>query len=552
MKRRSILTLAALALLPSIAKAGDLTGGNYIPGAFSSANGYANAVLGSYDWASGYGHQVNGNFNNVFGFTNGTIAGNSGSILINGAYNSIGGYANTVFGNFNSSSNAAIGSLLVGFQNTVSTSQTFVFGSFFNGNAGGCVLFSDGNPFSIRSATALRAAPAANTFTGVFNGGYFLRTNDGQGTNPDAGLFLKPSAANTVSVSNTAFVGINTASPTAALDVVGNINLPITSVGGARGVISAGGTRLIHTVGFGNFFAGPNAGNLTSTAVNNTAVGDSALLSNTTGVGNTASGSVALTANTTGNGNTATGRNALTSNNTGAANTATGSGALTANTTGNANTALGATALNSNTTGSNNTAIGQDADVSTGALTNATAIGSGAIVDASNKVRIGNASVTVIQGQVAFTAVSDRTKKENFRPVDPAGVLQRLRGVEVTSWNYIGQDAAQFRHYGPMAQDFHAAFGQDAVGAIGTPTTINSGDMDGVLLAALQGLAREKDAEIAALKQQLAEQAAAIKKLASVQDAKERAMEERLARLEAAGKDRAARALPATLKLVAK
>jgi hypothetical protein len=40
------------------------------------------------------------------------------------------------------------------------------------------------------------------------------------------------------------------------------------------------------------------------------------------------------------------------------------------------------------------------------------------------------------------------------------------------------QAAQQFRHYGPVAQEFVAAFGQDAVRAIGTPTTINSGDLD--------------------------------------------------------------------------
>ena len=44
------------------------------------------------------------------------------------------------------------------------------------------------------------------------------------------------------------------------------------------------------------------------------------------------------------------------------------------------------------------------------------------------------------------------------------------------SWNYIGHDPQEFRHYGPRAQEFFAAFGQDEVGTIGTPTTINSGD----------------------------------------------------------------------------
>jgi hypothetical protein len=39
-----------------------------------------------------------------------------------------------------------------------------------------------------------------------------------------------------------------------------------------------------------------------------------------------------------------------------------------------------------------------------------------------------------------------------------------------------------------MAQDFFAAFGNDGVGTIGTPTTINSGDMAGILMIAVQAL----------------------------------------------------------------
>ena len=67
-----------------------------------------------------------------------------------------------------------------------------------------------------------------------------------------------------------------------------------------------------------------------------------------------------------------------------------------------------------NTIGNFNTASGVATNVSAGNLTNATAIGNFAIVNASNKVRLGNTAVTVIEGQVAFTSSSDKTKKENF------------------------------------------------------------------------------------------------------------------------------------------
>jgi ABC transporter substrate binding protein len=103
----------------------------------------------------------------------------------------------------------------------------------------------------------------------------------------------------------------------------------------------------------------------------------------------------------------------------------------------------------SNTTGNFNTAIGNGANVSDGNLTNATAIGNGATVNASNKIRLGDAAVNVIEGQVAFTASSDKTQKENFQPVDGEEVLGKIRGFELSSWNFIGHDPKEFRHYGP-------------------------------------------------------------------------------------------------------
>lgn len=255
----------------------------------------------------------------------------------------------------------------------------------------------------------------------------------------------------------------------------------------------------------------------------NVAVGFEALRNNqpTTpgnGLFNTALGTQALLNNTTGGANTATGHSALRNNTLGGLNTAYGTRALQ-NNTGDSNTASGVNALYNNTAGSFNTAVGYSADVTAGNLTNATAIGAGAFVNASNKVRIGNTSVTVIEGQVGFTASSDRTKKENFRPVDGAEVLRKIREFKLTSWNFIGHDPKEFRHYGPMAQDFYAAFGHDAVGAIGTPTTINSTDLSGILMSAVQALDEENAAlrvEAAATHKRLAELEARLTNLEQV------------------------------------
>jgi len=220
----------------------------------------------------------------------------------------------------------------------------------------------------------------------------------------------------------------------------------------------------------------------------NPASGVNALASNTTGAVNTASGHYALAGNTSGSQNTASGSSALQFNGTGDKNTASGFQALFLNQTGSQNTASGYLALLNNTSGSSNTAIGAGADVSAGSQVNATAIGAGAIVNASNKIRLGNASVTVIEGQVDFTFTSDQTRKENFQPVDGEAVLNRLRGLNVTSWNYIGHDPKAFRHYGPMGQEFFAAFGHDGIGTIGSPTTLTSSDVAGILMSAVQAM----------------------------------------------------------------
>jgi hypothetical protein len=56
-----------------------------------------------------------------------------------------------------------------------------------------------------------------------------------------------------------------------------------------------------------------------------------------------------------------------------------------------------------------------------------------------------------------------------------------------------------------MTQDFFAAFGKDGIGQIGTETTINSGDMAGILMIAVQAQEKrtaeikQKEAQIAVL-----------------------------------------------------
>jgi len=104
-----------------------------------------------------------------------------------------------------------------------------------------------------------------------------------------------------------------------------------------------------------------------------------------------------------------------------------------------------------------------------------------------------------------WTNSSSRALKEGFEVVDPLDVLGRVLRLDVSTWAY--RDSPEGRHMGPMAEDFHEAFGLG-----GDPGSISTVDASGVALAAIQGLNRKFDAkrdvleaENAALRQRLAE-----------------------------------------------
>ncbi len=102
--------------------------------------------------------------------------------------------------------------------------------------------------------------------------------------------------------------------------------------------------------------------------------------------------------------------------------------------------------------------------------------------------------VELLPGNSSWSAISDRNKKENFMPVDAEIILQKIKNFSLTTWNYKGLDAKTQRHYGPMAQDFYAAFGKDALGKIGCDTLINEHDFSSINFIAIQAL--EKRIEV--------------------------------------------------------
>ncbi len=130
-------------------------------------------------------------------------------------------------------------------------------------------------------------------------------------------------------------------------------------------------------------------------------------------------------------------------------------------------------------------------------------------VAASGKVGIGTDSPQEkldVDGNVlvhgTISQLSSRTAKENFRALDGKLVLAKLDALPITTWNYKGAGEAD-RHLGPVAEDFHAAFGLGSSDHFVAPT-----DVAGVALAsvkALQEEVQERDRRIEALEARLAE-----------------------------------------------
>lgn len=106
----------------------------------------------------------------------------------------------------------------------------------------------------------------------------------------------------------------------------------------------------------------------------------------------------------------------------------------------------------------------------------------------------------------AWYPSSDRNVKTGFEAVTPAEILSKVAALPISRWYYT--NGAAVPHVGPMAQDFHAAFGLG-------PDDRHIADIDegGVALAAIQGLNQkvetqqrqleQKDAEINELKARL-------------------------------------------------
>jgi hypothetical protein len=95
-----------------------------------------------------------------------------------------------------------------------------------------------------------------------------------------------------------------------------------------------------------------------------------------------------------------------------------------------------------------------------------------------------------------FVSSSDRNVKEDFAAVNAQEVLAKVVALPLQSWSYTNRPGV--KHVGPMAQDFHAAFGLGS-----DDKGISTVDADGVALAAIQGLNQKVEEREASLREKL-------------------------------------------------
>ena len=263
---------------------------------------------------------------------------------------------------------------------------------------------TDAQAFVIRTNNVIRTRITTKGQIEVLNTGNSVFIGEGAGNNDDlsnnANVFIgyHSGITNTTGSSN---IGI------------GNNAMNGNTTGGSN--VAVGNAALSNnTTGLMNTAVGNGALNFSNTASSNTAVGYQSLKLNSTGSSNSAFGLYSLYNNDDGDCNSGFGNSALYENTSGQYNSASGYMALRSNTTGNNNTSMGYSSMYNNTTGIENTAFGKDA-LQAGNYNNTSAFGYDAAPTASNRVRIGNSSVTQIGGQVGWSTLSDARIKNNVR-----------------------------------------------------------------------------------------------------------------------------------------
>lgn len=117
------------------------------------------------------------------------------------------------------------------------------------------------------------------------------------------------------------------------------------------------------------------------------------------------------------------------------------------------------------TTGDSNVLIGYQAQADGNNYTNGTAIGNGAVLTGSDRIVLGNTSITGIYAQVtSITALSDERRKKDIEPLGPGlDFISKLRPV-----SYRFNNGDETLRYGFIAQELGRALPADLQNVVET------------------------------------------------------------------------------------
>jgi hypothetical protein len=246
------------------------------------------------------------------------------------------------------------------------------------------------------------------------------------GTTDATALCFKVNSTTRMKISTGGNLAIGNFTAGYKLDVNGDINFNEANVLRIEGVPVLKADHSDNSI-----YGGQDAGNSITlgSGIQNTAFGYQSLYSTAIGDANSAFGWKSLYANTDGIDNTAVGHAALLANSTGSGNTGIGEEALSGISTQDGNTGVGYLAGYFNTA-TNCTFVGAATQTNANGYTNSSAFGYGTLLDGSNRIYLGNSSITSIKGQVGFTTYSDgRFKKNIIENVPGLSFINKLRPI---------------------------------------------------------------------------------------------------------------------------
>jgi trimeric autotransporter adhesin len=269
---------------------------------------------------------------------------------------------------------------------------------------------------------ALRGSAVAGASISIQNN-VAIGTNAGRLiTTGDNNVFLGTSAGQNIS--------------TGTDNVFAGTNAGFANTSASNNVFAGMNSGLSNTTSDDNVFIGTNAGRINTTSLgNHVFIGSDAGRNNTTGYFNSFVGFQAGRSNTSGNSNSFYGWSSGYLNTSGFFNTFVGALSGYSNTTGDENSSFGEGAGITNTTGNRNTFIGAYSDATAVNGVNRTTLGNLALVNANNKIRLGDPAVTVIEGQpLNYTGLSDGRFKRDLK--DDVVGLDFIMKLKPISYNF--------------------------------------------------------------------------------------------------------------------